>query len=389
MIPDTNKIRILLINHEYPPAGGGAATVTRELAGRFSKSGYEILLLTGTIKDCPMAADETRFPVFNISSRRNSNWAGSYREFIRFFIRAIIILPQIQYRFQPTITLAFFSIPSGLVALIQKWLFGVPYIVSIRGGDIPGFRFDRKLSFFHWLLKFLIKLVLYQADRIHVNSTRLKDLTQRLMPNRAIVHIPNGVNIPVGNTRSILTSGKIKLLFVGRLSKQKNIPVLLKAISQLSFDQQQKLEFDIVGDGPEKAWLKGLVQELNLGDYVRFSGWIDRDNLQQVYEEHNVLVLPSIDEGMPNTALEAIAHGCLVISSAAGQIRFADIDIDNNRIVEDGTNPVAWKNKLLDALNNPNSVKQDAERIRQAVLAKLSWDVLIPDYIKLITLLKD
>ncbi|MFH1851426.1 MAG: glycosyltransferase family 4 protein [Candidatus Neomarinimicrobiota bacterium] len=374
--------RILFINHEYPPTGGGAATVTRTLVTRLHQAGYPVALLTGTITGS-CSAITVEFPVFQVNSRRRSPWEGTYREFIRFFLKSIFLLCRIRKEFRPTIAFAFFSIPGGLVALVQKGLFGVPYIVSIRGADIPGFQFDKGLSLFHTILRPLIKLVLWQADQVHVNSLRLQNLTRQIISNGEIILLPNGIEPALTKIDSTYES-PLKLLFVGRLSPQKNLSIVLKALAQMDTEHRAQLIFNIVGDGPERQHLEQMVSRLKITDNVRFNSWVDRQELPGIFQASDILLLPSLDEGMPNAALEAINYGCLVIGSKAAQICTAEFSVDSNWLIENGRDVQTWQTAIMRAVNNPELVKQDAELIRQLVLTKLGWEKLIPDYIKLI-----
>lgn len=376
------KPSLLVINHEYPPAGGGAATVTRILLRRLRQTGLPVALLTGTVADHANAHTD-EFPLYRADSRRQSNWQGSFGEFIRFFIRSIPVLFKIGREFRPTVAFSFFSIPGGLVALVQKWLFGVPYIVSIRGGDIPGFQFDKSLSRYHVILRPLIKLVLWQADRVHVNSHRLEELTRQIFPNGEIILLPNGIEPALVKVDSVWEP-PLKLLFVGRLSPQKNLSVVLQALSQIPGELPTNLFFNIVGAGPEQDNLKRTVEQLGISQIVKFHGWLERVDLPPIYAENDVLLLPSLDEGMPNAALEAINHGCLVIGTQAAQISTDKFSVTNDWLVENGRDSEAWLAVFLRAINDPEVVKRDAKKIRQKVLFNLSWEKLIPKYLQLI-----
>ena len=217
-------LKILVINHEYPPAGGGAATVTKELLKRLVMNNIEVALLTGEQPAGSMKkTDHSQFPIYRIKSGRQSVGNGTYREFVQFFIGSLFVLPKIRKQFRPDMVLAFFTIPGGLTALIQKRLYKTEYVVSIRGGDIPGFEMNAGLNFFHWLLRPVIRFVCLNAREVHVNSQRLKDLTEKLVPEKNITVIPNGVRMPRVALPERRKSDKIQFLFAGRLSSQKNL----------------------------------------------------------------------------------------------------------------------------------------------------------------------
>jgi glycosyltransferase involved in cell wall biosynthesis len=109
---------------------------------------------------------------------------------------------------------------------------------------------------------------------------------------------------------------KTKLLFLGRVAPVKDIPTLLKAMSLLDKDK-----YSLTIAGPfEKEYRDFLVQgmkELGILDYdISFIGSIDnlKDKIELI-DKHNIFVLPSLREGMPQTLLEFMARGKIVISS--------------------------------------------------------------------------
>ena len=166
-------MKILFINHEFPPNGGGAATIMKELFDRFDNSLHKVFLLTAN-------AERPKINIFTINTGRKSNSTGSIFEFVLFFIRGYFKLNFLKTRINPDIVFAFFSIPGGLLAYFNKKKFNIPYIVSIRGGDIPGFQLGKKHGILQTLAKPIIKLVCRNATLIHVNSQRLKNLTLKL-----------------------------------------------------------------------------------------------------------------------------------------------------------------------------------------------------------------
>ncbi len=379
-------MKILVINHEYPPVGGGAATVTKELLRRLVDAGIEVALLTGENPDDSTAeADKPRFPVFRVRSGRRTVAEGSYREFVQFFIASLFVLPKIRKQFRPDVVLAFFTLPGGLTALVQKWLYRTDYIVSIRGGDIPGFEMSPALRFFHWLLRPVIRLVCLKARKVHVNSTRLRELTEKLIPGKEITLIPNGVNFPGEWFHVGWDSDEIRLLFVGRLSRQKNLSVFLKGLAKLPPEYRRACRFTIVGDGPEKNNLQELVRNFRLADRVTFAGWLPRKELTEYYLHHQVLVLPSLDEGMSNTALEAMACGCLLLSSERGALDWGDLHLSNHWVVKDSMVPERWTEILERIILHTETMREDAEIMRAYVRNTLAWETLIPRYLRLVT----
>jgi len=106
---------------------------------------------------------------------------------------------------------------------------------------------------------------------------------------------------------------------VGRLAAVKDQSSLLRALAaiiQAEPAQRTTLRCILVGDGPERASLQSLVEELALGDCVWMAG--DRDDIPNLLACMDVFVLPSLGEGISNTVLEAMATGLPVVATRVG-----------------------------------------------------------------------
>lgn len=161
--------------------------------------------------------------------------------------------------------------------------------------------------------------VLRSAERIiALNEAQVETLAGRYRVRRDRIRvIPNGVPIPLGdlpdhrwNDDPAVADGPLRLLFVGRLSAQKNLPRLLAAMSLV----QRPVTLDIVGDGTERASVEAEVQHRGLVN-VRLLGPRHDDDLLDCYRQAQALVLTSDHEGMPLVLLEAMASGLPVVAT--------------------------------------------------------------------------
>jgi phosphatidylinositol alpha-mannosyltransferase len=127
-----------------------------------------------------------------------------------------------------------------------------------------------------------------------------------------IVVVPNGVAGEFFRSPSERAGhdGPFRLLFVGRLAPQKNVPRLLGAIAATT----RPVELAIVGDGEDRALLEGLISDLHLGN-VRMVGSRTGADLVRWYRWADAFVSPSDKEGMPLVILEAMAAGLPVVST--------------------------------------------------------------------------
>lgn len=111
-----------------------------------------------------------------------------------------------------------------------------------------------------------------------------------------------------------------RMLYVGRLSPEKGVDVLLRACRLLR-DRATEFRLELVGDGPERRALQALAEELGLGDDVTFTGALPHGPaLIGAYERAGVFVLPSRTEGLPRALLEAMGMGLAPVATAVGGI---------------------------------------------------------------------
>lgn len=151
-------------------------------------------------------------------------------------------------------------------------------------------------------------------------QARFVEEAYRVPPARVHV-VPNGVGpeffraapapatVPVGTTTA--TRRPLRLLYVGRLSAQKNIARLLDAINLA----ESPLRLRIVGGGELDADLRARAAGLGLGERVEFTGPLYDGDLLAAYADADVFVLPSDREGMPLAALEAMAAALPVLAT--------------------------------------------------------------------------
>jgi len=109
-----------------------------------------------------------------------------------------------------------------------------------------------------------------------------------------------------------------RVLFVGRLSRAKNVDVLLEALGRLQQQEGLRLPCTVVGDGPERAALEAQASRLEVA--ADFPGAVDFDHVLSFYQGHDVLVLASETEGWPKAIVEAMAFGLVCIGSERGLI---------------------------------------------------------------------
>src|SRR5688572_5706760 len=131
-------MRLLMINYEYPPIGAGAATATAEMARAAVALGHEVTVLTSAFGDNHGWREDLGVRLYRVNSGRARSDQSSMREMASFVLLAALALPGVVRRARPQGCIVFFSMPCGPLGLLFAWLARAPYIVSLRGGDVPG-----------------------------------------------------------------------------------------------------------------------------------------------------------------------------------------------------------------------------------------------------------
>ena len=155
---------------------------------------------------------------------------------------------------------------------------------------------------------------------------------------------------------------------VGRLSPEKGHTLLINAIARIKRDHIRVL---IVGDGPLKGELTRLSSELGLDKNVTFCGY--DQNIRDYYESFDLLILPSLKEGLPNVVLEAMVFDIPVISTNVGGVKEIITDNENGWIIEAG-NVDSISNKLQDVINDRPRLDAVKHRIHETVYPKFCPD---------------
>jgi glycosyltransferase involved in cell wall biosynthesis len=161
----------------------------------------------------------------------------------------------------------------------------------------------------------------YLDAEVGVSQAVSEMLNSRPGNRKNNLFIPNAIpNVFPASQQPISTNSSAEktIGFIGRTTGQKDLATLIKAFSLVKISIPE-LKLDIVGDGPQKTLLKDLCTELGLTSSVRFLGTIT--DSQQLLRNWQMLVLPSIYEGLPTVVLEALANGIPVIGSDIPGIR--------------------------------------------------------------------
>lgn len=165
-----------------------------------------------------------------------------------------------------------------------------------------------------------------------------------------LITIHNGV--PLRPAHVMAKTGKedpVRLMMVARFSEQKDYQLLFRALAAIK--NNKAFEMFLVGDGPLLAQSREMVQQMGLGNEVKFLG--ARNDVPVLLAEAQIFVLISKWEGFPRSVLEAMRSGLPVIASDVGGTRESVIDGETGFLIPRGDVDIL-KDRLLKLINDPN-----------------------------------
>jgi glycosyltransferase involved in cell wall biosynthesis len=360
----------MLVNYEFPPLGGGAGNASYHIARELASLGHEITVLSSGFRGLPQNQTLEGFNIMRIPTIRRHADRCTVFEMVCFILSAIWHSGAVIRQARPQCCLVFFGIPGGPVGLWLKIRYNLPYVLSLRGGDVPGF-LPSQLRHYHRLTAPCSHLVWRQASQVCANGEHLKSLAEAFDRKLSIKAISNGVDLERYHPRPAdsPTSPPLRLLYVGRLSPQKGLEYLIEALTLIPGIQ---LHLDLVGDGPQRAELQARCRRLGLDERISFRGWLGKAELPQLYRQSNVFVMPSLDEGLSNALLEAMASGLPVIATSILS-QEGLVDEGRNGFLVPAADPASLADRIVWFSLNPAGMTAMGQEARARVEASFSW----------------
>ncbi|MFH0770270.1 MAG: glycosyltransferase family 4 protein [Candidatus Peregrinibacteria bacterium] len=313
-------MKIILATGIYPPDIGGPATYVRALARELHEQGHVLTVITYGKIDTRVTTvgQDGGWQVVSVP------WKG--KPVLRWFLFARALR---RFAVVADIIEAFSSVSVGVPLMLAR--LKKPKKILRLGGDFAWERYtdrggmlslkrwyeERFHGFVYSFTRLLVTRLLHTFDHIIFSSAFQKELYEQhysRLPAHSVIE--NALPNPNPNSNPNLNPSApqdrphhpLRLLFVGRFVEFKNLPCLLRALAMIP-----AVRLTLVGDGPMRRTLERIIDELHLRDRVIFVAPLAAHELSAVFASHDLLILPSLTEISPNTALEARAHGLPVL----------------------------------------------------------------------------
>jgi len=371
-------MRLLFVNYEFPPVGGGAAYASLALAREFVRLGHEIDFLTSGATGAGNFQELDGVRVHRVPSHRRGVHHSGLFGALTFVARSAAPLRALARRNGYDAYLYYFSLPTAVLSLVPGPHRRSPSLVSLRGSDVPGY--DPALNLLHRLLQPLTRRIWRRATRVVANSEALRSLALASIPGTPIEVIANGA-IPNARPARRRSESGVRILTVSRLIARKGLDTLILALSGL---RGANWTLDIAGEGPARADLMQLAASHGAADRVRFLGFVENARLESLYAQTDIFVLASVAESCSMALLEAMAAGLPVIATRVG---------GNVELIEDGYNgllvapgSVAELGAALRMLiAEPTQCERLAEGNCRRIRERYSWSAIARQYEALFT----
>lgn len=325
--------RVLVLNYEFPPLGGGAGHATYYITRELVRMGWTVDVVTthwgDILPDRPEGVE-----VLSVPTTRKGIHSCGLKAAAQYISRALPVVRRLASERQYDLTHSFFSLPTGVLSLDLWKRARIPYVVSLRGSDVPGYDPGRDGQLLHRFCAPITRRVWQQAGAVVTNSPALKELAARFLDVPMEI-IGNAVDISAFSPPDeppTPAEGGIRVVCVTRLIKRKGVQHLLEAVARTP----EVARLDVIGSGSYEENLHALAQRLELGDRVHFVGHVKHQELPAIYSRYDLFALPSMAESFGIVFAEAMACGLPILGANEGGIPSVVRDGIDGILVEPG-----------------------------------------------------
>lgn len=354
--------KILFVVDNYPPAFGGVARSAHRLVTGFVTRGVNVVVLTidPLIRENPQpdndnSSKEPTNPVV-VRVKRFPKDRDQLHE-LKYVGEKIVL------EVRPDLIIGFFIYRAGFIATYLGQRYQTPVLLSIRGNDL-------EISPFNPERHSMVIYALRYSNAITSVSQELLDTAHALEPltNQTCKVVFNGIDLSIAHQRKdrfLGEEGRLVVGFLGDERRKKGLMVLVKALKTLTrLEEKKKWLLRVAGPvgGKKKQVIREMVGEPK-SLKVSFEGEIPPTEVEAFYTTLDLLVIPSLWDGMPNVLLEGVARkvptivsdiACMREYFPATCVTFFESD-----------NPTSLARALQWVRSNPEAASQKAKSARK------------------------
>ncbi len=367
-------MKILMVTWEYPPYKvGGIATHCYDLSKSLTRMGHDVHILTYGEKD--EDDYENGVTIHRMKSSSNAPDTIGWSMFLSHKMEKKAIELNKQDKFDIVHAHDWMTVPAGVG--IKKTL-KLPFVFTLhsteRGRSGVNNPYSKMINDLEWYGT-------YEANEVITVGKDFYNEVKSIfsVPENKIHYIPNGVDIkkfdktkPVVERDYYVADWEKMILFVGRLSYQKGVDYLLKAIPKI-IEEHKDSKFIFAGDGGGLVHYRSKAWSMGLKDKTYFTGYVPDEILISLYKLSDITIAPSVYEPFGIVALEAAAANKATVGSYTGGLKQTIVNeyTGLHSIPADADSITKEVNRIL---YDKNWYKWMGNNARKRVESNFKWD---------------
>lgn len=366
-------MKILVLCHEFPPVGGGGGKAAEDICKNLALLGHEVAVLTSYHKGLSREEVSKAGRIIRIPVGRKFAYKAAIFDMANYILLGIWRGLKLIVSWKPDIIHVHFAVPAGALAWMLSKLTGLPYVLTVHLGDVPGGSPKKTERWFKWVYKFTPP-IWSSAAHVAAVSEFTKSLAQKHY-SVPIEVIPNGVNLAELDPGEIQVNAPPRIVFAGRFVPQKNLPTIVKILAEI-----KRLEWDcvMIGDGEARPETVEEISNLGLEARVQLPGWVTPARVIEFFKSSDIMLMPSFWEGLPVVGVQALAMGLAIVSSPVGGL-IDQVEDNKNGFLIRGYDPQEWGQSMRILLEDKAKL-QEFRKASRIHAEKFSLDKIANRY---------
>ena len=348
-------MHILTLIYEFPPIGGGGGRAAYDICKGLVARGHQVTVLTAHMQGLPFEEYKDGIHLMRISSLRRETFGASFMTMLAYVLAGFWA----GFRFirlnRPDIIHTHFAVPSGALAWALSIFTGIPYILTAHLGDVPGGVPEKTGKWFRWIEPFTHPIWKRAKKVIAVSDYTRQLALKHYAVNIQVIH--NGADVKHLSPSAIKVNTPPRLVFAGRFVPQKNPFAIVQILSDL---KDLDWHCSLLGDGPLLEDVKREIEKTGLSERFDLSGWVTPDVVLDRFSKSDILLMPSLSEGLPVVGVQALATGLAIVASNIGGF-FDLVDNARNGYLIDAQDIPAFSSALRGMISDPKVLLQFRE----------------------------